>query len=51
MGPNPQGLVIFLPDGRYSLQLSRADRPTLHRTIVTAQVSGSASPVIVAATN
>jgi hypothetical protein len=21
MGPEPQGLVIFLPDGRYSLQL------------------------------
>src|SRR5438105_9208996 len=27
MGPNPPGLVIFLPDGRYSLQLLRADRP------------------------
>jgi hypothetical protein len=27
MGPDPQGLVIFLADGRYSLQLLRASRP------------------------
>src|SRR5947207_14994495 len=27
MGPDPQGLVIFLADGRYSLQLLRAHRP------------------------
>jgi hypothetical protein len=27
MGPDPQGLVIFLADGRYSLQILRATRP------------------------
>lgn len=27
MGPNPQGLLIFDADGRYSLQLLRAGRP------------------------
>ena len=27
MGPDPQGLVIFLADGRYSLQILRASRP------------------------
>jgi hypothetical protein len=27
MGPDPQGLAIFLADGRYSLQILRASRP------------------------
>ena len=27
MGPDPQGLVIFLADGRYSLQILRSGRP------------------------
>src|ERR1700756_6054055 len=26
-GPNPKGLLIFDPNGRYSLQLMRADLP------------------------
>jgi hypothetical protein len=25
-GPNPQGLLVLLPDGRYSLQIYRSDR-------------------------
>src|SRR5262245_38163020 len=26
-GPNPKGLLIFVPDGRYSLMLVRAELP------------------------
>ena len=26
-GPNPEGILIFTPDGRYSLQIMRVNRP------------------------